>query len=151
MNKLSEILKIANVHAQRIEMALDALASSMPFDAAKIEALCDNELLYIELLTSRFAKLQDYLGNKVFNEALNLLKEYDDNATMRDKLVKLERLEIIGSVELWDKMREVRNHISHEYPDKPALTAIYLNQVIALAPQLIRILHNTISRINVCL
>jgi hypothetical protein len=33
-----------------------------------------------------------------------------------------------------------RNHISHEYPEHPELTAKYLNKIFSLSPQLLLIL-----------
>lgn len=55
-----------------------------------------------------------------------------------DKINKLERLGIIENVELWKEMRDARNHIAHEYPDHPELTALYLNKVFDLAPKLLK-------------
>ncbi|MDX2050621.1 MAG: hypothetical protein SFT93_05600, partial [Rickettsiaceae bacterium] len=65
-----------------------------------------------------------------------------ENMTMIDKLNKLEKLQIINSVSTWEEMRRTRNHIAHEYPDKPELTAKYLNQIYNLAPELLNILDN---------
>ncbi len=39
-------------------------------------------------------------------------------------------------------MREVRNHLAHEYPEHPEITAAHLNQVFTLSPQLLNILNN---------
>lgn len=36
MNKISEIIKIADTHAARIQMALEDLKTLIPFDALKI-------------------------------------------------------------------------------------------------------------------
>ncbi|QFY90670.1 hypothetical protein D5125_15010 [Magnetovirga frankeli] len=35
---------------------------------------------------------------------------------MLDMLNRLEKLHIIQDVETWDKLREIRNDITHEYP-----------------------------------
>lgn len=37
--------------------------------------------------------------------------------TMLDVLNRLEKLRIIDYVETWDKLREIRNAIAHEYPE----------------------------------
>ncbi|MEY4194142.1 MAG: hypothetical protein RLZZ226_510 [Pseudomonadota bacterium] len=37
--------------------------------------------------------------------------------TMLDILNRLEKLRIIDAVETWDKLRELRTSITHEYPD----------------------------------
>jgi uncharacterized protein with HEPN domain len=38
--------------------------------------------------------------------------------TMLDVLNRLEKLGIIKSVATWDKLREIRNAITHEYPEQ---------------------------------
>lgn len=137
MNKFHEMVKIGDIHADKIELALAELKPIFPLDKHKIIKFSIQELLLIELLGSRFAKLQDLLGKKIINEFLLLAGELIDDLTMLDKINKLERLNIIESAELWKEMREARNHISHEYPDAPELTAQYLNQIFVLAPSLL--------------
>lgn len=148
MNKLKEIIKIAQIHVTRIEWAMAKLKESFPLKKNDILDLSDQELLLIELLVSRFAKLQDFIGNKIINEFLRSTQDYTDNLTMLDKLNKLERIEIIETVDIWEEMREVRNHITHEYPDEPALTAKYLNQIFDLTPKLLDIFNRIKTRID---
>ena len=62
-------------------------------------------------------KIQDKIGSKLFRELLIELKEIDDDSfPMRDILDRLERLKILDTVWDWDRRREVRNLIAHEYP-----------------------------------
>lgn len=148
MNKFHEMIKIADVHAGRIRMALNELAALFPLDQAKVTALTMQDLLLIELLTNRFAKLQDFLGAKLINTFLEENIENTQNLTMLDKINKLERLEIIESTELWKEIRDVRNHISHEYPDHPELTAKHLNQIFTLSPKLLNFFEEIKKRAN---
>jgi hypothetical protein len=67
---------------------------------------------------------------------------------MIDKLNKLEKLSIIENSSLWFELREIRNHISHEYPDNPSATAKYLNQLYVAIPKLLSILDNIKARID---
>lgn len=140
MNTLHEMIKIAEIHADRITLATQTLKKIFPLDADKAARLNQQELLWVELLVSRFAKLQDFLGKTLIDAFLSSIGEYTDNATMIDKINLLERLEIIENAEIWKLMREARNHISHEYPEHPELTARYLNQIFDLAPKLLNIL-----------
>lgn len=148
MIELREMLKIADVHANRIMMALNALDSLFPLDAKKIESLSQENLLMTDLLVHRFGKLQDLLGSKIINEFLVCIDEYESNLSMLDKVHKLERLEIIEDSELWKEMRKVRNHVTHEYPNHPEFTAADLNKMIELAPKLIKILENIQNRVT---
>jgi hypothetical protein len=148
MNKLNEMIKIADIHADRIQMALNELQYYFPFDALKVNTFNREQLLLTDLLVHRFGKLQDLLGNKIIDEFLIFNEESVDNLTMLDKIHRLERLEIIENAELWKKMREARNHAAHEYPDNPALVAEYLNEIVRLSSNLLTILDNIKKRIT---
>jgi len=64
-----------------------------------------------------FSKLQDKIGAKLFKQVLYELKEIDTfSLTMIDVLYKLEKLNILDTSEQWDKLRETRNILAHEYP-----------------------------------
>ena len=77
----------------------------------------DNDIKTIDAFIYRFVKLQDYMGDKLFKELLKAVLEYKDNMSMLDVLDKLEKLEIIPSEDRWLDYREVRNKLTHEYPD----------------------------------
>ena len=142
MNKLDEVMKIADIHVNRIELALFKLRDIFPLNEKKLLNFSEEELMLVEFLISRFSKLQDYIGRILINFVLKYTGDYEDRMTMIDKLNKLEKLGIIESVAMWEEMRDARNHIAHEYPDKPALTARYLNQIFDLTPELLKILDN---------
>ena len=148
MSKLNQMIKIAEIHADRIKIALNALLDIVPFDAYKVENLSQEELLLTDFLVHRFGKLQDLLGHKIIDEFLEYIGEYRANLSMLDKINKLERLEIIEDSTLWREMRNIRNHITHEYPEHPELTAFDLNKIVDLAPVLLRILENIKIRIG---
>lgn len=148
MKELCEIIKIADIHAERIKMALTGLSPILPFNAYKIESITDDKLLLTDLLVHRFGKLQDLLGNKIIDEFLELINEYSPKLSMLDKIHKLERLEIVEDAEVWKEMRKVRNHVTHEYPEHPDFTAADLNNIIKLAPELLKILDNIKTRIK---
>jgi hypothetical protein len=64
-----------------------------------------------------YIKIQDKLSASLFRKLLFSLREIDnENLPMIDILNLLEKLEIIESVEEWDRLREIRNVIAHEYP-----------------------------------
>jgi hypothetical protein len=68
-----------------------------------------------------FAKIQDKMGAKLFKSILWELRELDSDAVpMRDVLNLLEKLRIIEQASDWDKIREIRNSLAHEYPSDPA-------------------------------
>lgn len=142
-----EIIKIAQIHEQRLSHALKSLAGLVPFTAEKVKDLSEHNFLLVELMTNRFSKLQDYIGNKVINLFLDVIQEPYESLTMIDKLHKLEKFHIIEDKDIWHEMRELRNHLAHEYPDHPGLVASFLNRTCDLAPKLLTILNRLVEKI----
>ncbi len=104
---------------------IDQLFSSCQIDYA----LLKNQTLSVSWLSDyanqrivnsflfNYIKIQDQLGASLFRKLLFALREIDnENLSMIDILNLLEKLEIIQSVNEWDKLREIRNIIAHEYP-----------------------------------
>jgi len=71
----------------------------------------------IDAFLFRFIKIQDLMGNKLFREVLDSLGEFDDSMSMLDVLDRLEKLELIESADVWMDYRNLRNVLTHEYPD----------------------------------
>lgn len=64
-----------------------------------------------------YIKIQDKMGGKLFKNLLYELKEITDfSVPMIDVLNNLEKLNIIERADVWDRLREIRNTITHEYP-----------------------------------
>lgn len=144
MNIFQELIKVGDIHVKRINLAMDAMKKIFPLSPENIENFTTEELLYTELLISRFAKLQDFIGKTFINSFLQLTGDYQDSMTMIDKIHLLEKLNII-QYGLWKKIRDIRNHISHEYPDHPEIICVYLNQIFEISPNLIN-LFETIKK-----
>lgn len=94
-----------------------------------------------ELYASRFSKLQDFLGSNLFTAVLENAGEQTETLTFIDKLNKLEKLRIIESANEWKKMRNIRNILSHEYPDRPEITADIFNTAFSYGPMLLNCLN----------
>ena len=120
-------IAICNIHQDRLEMAIEETQTLFPITVEKLAKISPSELSFLELMTSRFAKLQDTMGQKLFPQILKLLKEDLQNKSFLDYLNILEKIGALPSVEFWIELREVRNSVAHEYPDKPELTVEKLN------------------------
>jgi hypothetical protein len=134
---ISEI-NVCDIHKERIELALLRIKSLFPLTPAKMEKLSLEELGFLELMTNRFAKLQDAIGGKIFPLLLKILQEYRPEESFLDRLNKLERLNIIESVTQWNRFREVRNSIAHDYPETSEMTVAALNECESLCTDLIQ-------------
>ena len=115
MSKLIEILKIID---QMIENGNKDYDDIMLADLNEgFFSNYENQRLVNSFLFN-FSKIQDKIGSKLFKHVLVELKEINDYAIpMKDVVNILEKLEIIESADDWDKLREIRNILSHEYPD----------------------------------
>ncbi len=134
---LRSVIQVCDIHASRLEMALLHIKSIAPIQIEKILNFSDQELSFLELLTSRFSKLLDLIGRKVFPSVLRILEEDKENFSLLDRLYKLEKLDFLPDAKMWIEMREIRNHITHEYHEDPDLAAQNLNKTIEAAQDLL--------------
>jgi hypothetical protein len=132
-----ETVKSCRRHADRLKWSMHELSSHMPFAAKDMDHLTDIELAILDQFITRFSKLQDLMGAKLFPSVLELTKEPGDLTAFVDKLNRLEKIGAISSVNDWLLLREMRNAFSHEYPDDPELQAATLNKGYALASDLL--------------
>jgi len=107
--RLIKYLEITQKQVEVLKKALQRLEN-------KTIDLNDEEIIFIlDSLLFRFSKLQDFLGQKIFRTFL----EYQglELNTFYDILKELEKEEILD-IDLWGSLREIRNELAHEYPDK---------------------------------
>lgn len=139
-----ETLNICHRHADRLKWSMHELASHIPFVAKDLDRLTDIEQAIIDQFITRFSRLQDVMGAKLFPAVLELTKEPGDLTAFVDKLNRLEKIGAILSADGWLLLREMRNAFSHEYPDDPELQAATLNKAYTLASDLL----NTLDQVE---
>jgi uncharacterized protein YutE (UPF0331/DUF86 family) len=101
------------------------------------------ELDHFEALTSRFARLSDIVLQKL----LRLIDEIDleSPGTVRDRINRAEKKQLIASAETFIEIRLLRNSIAHEYQN--AVIVEIFQRVLKLTPELL----NAVGRIkNYC-
>jgi len=99
----------ANAAFDEAQQFADALCVAMLDDYEKVKVL-DSFIL-------RFIKIQDLMGHKLFRELLDGVGEYELSMSMLDVLDRLEKLGFIKNAERWLDYRNLRNILTHEYPD----------------------------------
>jgi hypothetical protein len=134
-------LDICKRHADRLTWAMSQLNDKFPLSVDAINALNDTELAVLDQFSTRFAKLQDAMGAKLFPAVLELTKEQGSYPAFLDKLNRLEKIGAIESADQWLILREMRNEFSHDYPDDPAIQVAILNKAYPLASELLEILN----------
>lgn len=98
------------------------------------------ELIHLEALTSRFARLSDLLIRKIFRLIHTL--DYEPQETVRDSINRAEKLGIIEDGHVFAEIRATRNSIAHEYLLED-MTLLYKN-VIENTPKLL----DTVKRVK---
>ena len=99
-----------------------------------------DELESIEAFTSRFARTADILTQRMFRLIDEL--DLDNEGTVRDRINRAEKKELIEQADAFVEIRKLRNTIAHEYqPNAPE--KIY-DDVLKSTPNL----FDSIERIN---
>jgi DNA repair ATPase RecN len=99
-------------------------------DISKYEDIKSYDIKSLDALAYRFSKIQSLLGEKVFKEILEKL-EYDlTNKSYIDILQYIEKEGIISSIYEWKKLREIRNSLSHDYPEEIESVVNAINEML---------------------
>lgn len=148
---LLNYIKVADIHAARLNESLQETLQWMPITATDVPLLSSYQCAFIDMMGTRFAKLQDIIGSKIFPLILNLLQE--DAVTFIDKLHKLEKFGYINSADWWIDFREMRNQLAHDYPDNAEQIATHLAALVLKADELTKfwtVLREKIGLISIC-
>jgi len=113
---ISETFQTLDLHIDRANRAYDEVVHFA--DGLNAQVMDDfDKVKVIDSFIFRFIKIQDLMGNKLFKEILDALGEYQVSMSMLDVLDRLEQLELLHSAEQWMDYRNLRNLLTHEYPD----------------------------------
>ena len=99
---------------------------------SRVLAFADADFPLREALTSRFARLNDFLLQRVFRTLDQI--ELADEAAL-DRLQRAEARGLISSAERWRELRLLRNAIAHDYLIESADRV--LRESLTAAPELI--------------
>ncbi|MBK5274144.1 MAG: hypothetical protein JJE30_03730 [Desulfuromonadales bacterium] len=91
------------------------------------------ELESFESFNGRFARLSDILIQKIFRVVDEL--DLDSQGTIRDRINRAEKKELIASSDVFVEIRMIRNDIAHEY--LPEAIRDIFGKVLLLTPHLI--------------
>lgn len=97
----------------------------------------------LEAFVSRFARLQDNLGDKLIPACLRALAERTGSAL--DNLNRAEKLGLLWSTQDWLAARPLRNRMVHEYQPAPEDLLQALQTARQLVPQFVTT-YNIINR-----
>lgn len=134
MNRLELAFWEADRHWSALAPALEEWRQRTPPSLAAVETN-DQKLRLLDQILFRFARLQDCFGERLVPATLEALSEPFEAWPMRDRLERLDRIGFLR-VEDWLRWRELRNRLSHEYPDQPELRWAGILAAVEAASQL---------------
>jgi hypothetical protein len=135
MDKLAVAIWEADRHVSALS---DALSEWDASPATSLEQVEQDRLVQrlSDQLLFRFTKLQDALGERLVAATLMRLAEPAEDWPMRDRLNRLEKLGYLNADD-WLRWRELRNRLSHEYPNQPELRFATLLATVVAAHELV--------------
>lgn len=128
-SKIEKIFVECDKHLLRVNKAYAKIRIILPLDENKYENLNDDEVEHIDQYLFRFAKLQDAMGTKLFKYILMFLDEHVEGMPFVDVLNRMEKLSLLEDANIWRKLRDIRNELSHQYDDDAEEMAIILNHI----------------------
>ena len=143
--KQQKIINECDKHLLRINSAYQKTIAILPLNADKYTKLSDDEVEHIDQYLFRFAKLQDTIGKRLFKAILSSLEEDIEDIPFIDLLNRLEKLNILESVEQWLELRKIRNTLSHTYEDEPEEMSLAINALFDKKQSLEKIYQKLIS------
>ncbi len=99
-------------------------------DRKNYNAFTSNEVMALDQLIYRFTKLQDKIGTSLIKNMCILLEGDNDQRTFIDNLNILEKHSLLNNKTEWDELREMKNTLTHDYPNDIAFQIEKLNNVI---------------------
>ena len=133
-NPLAVALWEGDRHLATLRGALADWRAAPAADLAALERDRD-KLRMLDQILYRFTKLQDAMGLRLVPATLAALSEPFEEWAMIDRLNRLEKLGYIA-VDDWLRWREIRNRLTHEYPETPAIRFAALMAAIDAASEL---------------
>lgn len=134
---LYDYIKIADIHASRLTYSLHKIECILPLTPNAFMEMSQDNTAYLDMMTTRFSRLQDTIGSKIFPLILDILGE--DAVSFIDKLNRLEKLGIIDNASWWMTLRSVSNQITHDYPDDYDVLSEHFKTIIPVIKDLLEL------------
>lgn len=125
--KIILAIKECDSHIEKLNRGRRLLSEFFPLDLRTFTDINDEQIEHIDQFIYRFTRLQDSMGKRLFP---SIISYFDNDITSRsflDILARLEQLGIISNDMDWQFFRNLRNNLSHDYPDSTKIMVETLN------------------------
>ena len=145
---LVSTVDVAKIHEERLRNALTRLQNILPLNEEKLSKLNHDDYAYLDVMSVRYAKLQDIIGAKIFYRLLDAMAEPIESNRFLDMLAHLEKIGILDSMDFWIDLRNMRNFIAHEYPEEPLLLIQNINNLHICSVKLLNFWEKLLQEIQ---
>ena len=128
MQRFNFYLEIIQNSLNDVDNYINKISAFLPINYPNYNELIAHHKDTIDAIAFRYNKIQSTLGEKVFKYFLESLG-YNTDKSFLEILSEIEKLEIIERKK-WIEFREIRNKVSHDYPEEIGEIIENLNKMI---------------------
>ncbi len=129
--RIGQVCEECARHISRINRALGYIEHCFPLTEAIYESLSEEDIDWFDQLIYRYTKLQDKIGESLIKN-ISIMLEGESQSYKRtfiDHLNILEAHSIIENASVWERLRSLRNELTHEYASEPNKQVAMLNEL----------------------
>ena len=145
---INNIIKECDIHIERIKSSLDDIKQIMPLTVEIYKKINKDEIKSIDQLIYRYTKLQDKIGSSLIKNICVFFEGDDDRRTFIDCLNILEKHYILENANDWEKFRNIRNRLTHEYETDINKQVQMINDLSITINKLLDIFGNIKTKFN---
>ncbi len=114
-------------HIEKLERGHKLLGDFFPLSDNSLKKCSPEQIEHIDQFIYRFTKLQDSMGTRLLPSLHAVMEGNSSPIPFLDVLARLAKLGVVTSEEDWQFFRNLRNNLTHDYPESVAQTALTLN------------------------
>ena len=142
---LKEYLSSANKVASRLAWSCSRVSQLLPLDAAGVEGLVEVDIERLDAFLYRFNSLTAIMQDHITRALLTAEEEDISERSRKDQRQLLEKLGALKPQLKFGTIAELRNRLTHVYPDDSAKQAEILNEVYERSSDLLKIYNDALA------
>lgn len=143
---IQQIIIQINLQLEKLIYFANEIKAFSPVSESELNDI--EKVKCLDAFLFRFSKIQDLMAEKLFPLFLEYLNDYQRQMPFIEVLLKLEKLNILENITIWQELRTLRNAISHEYSENKQELIMALNTIYQKHFQLIKIFQTIQNYIN---
>mgnify|MGYP001439332585 CR=1 FL=1 len=126
---INSSIKECDSHLSRVKRSYGLIGEFFPLTEDVLKNCSEERIEHLDQFIYRFTKLQDAMGARLLPSVYSYLKNEVKPVPFIDILSGLEKYEVLTSENDWQFFRNLRNYLTHDYPETVAQTVLTLNML----------------------